>query len=1004
MIGQTISHYRILAQIGEGGMGVVYVAEDNRLGRRVAVKIPHAGKDEDHYRARFLREARAVSHLNHRSIAAVYDYGETEDKRPFIVMELVTGQTLGDILTGTGLSLQRAVEIIGEVAEALSEAHRRGIVHRDIKPSNVIVTDRGEVKVLDFGLAKHLDDAPPLAPTTPDAETHLSAHTRSDVVVGTPLYLSPEQARGARVDGRSDIFALGALLYECIAGRPAFSGANVIEIGAQVLHVDPPPPSQFNGRVPSELDRVTLKALAKKPDDRYQTAEEMAADLKRAASRLSLSDTSRTRRLTTGAHQLRTSAFTTIAEGLRRPRFSPLALFASLAVVLLGVWAVAYWSRPSVHQPSPEAVALYERGVDAMREGAYQRASALLEEAVAADGRFALAHARLAEALAELDYFDRAKDELLAASALVPNRKALSPIDALYFDAISATLRRDYAAAVRAYEEAVRLRPDSPQVRFDLGRAYEKNNEADKAVASYTEATARDPRFAAAFLRLGVVHGRKKNLPGANAAFERAAQLYEAAGNREGLAEVHYSRGFVYNDIGKFADAKGELQRALELSRSTGNLYQQTQVLSQLSAAAGGEKDYKQSAAYAREAIEMAQSGNMFNLTARGYAMLGSVHFRFDNYAEAEENYKRALELARNSKLRRVEALALINMGSMFINKMNRIDDGLRAVEQARDFYEQGGFRKEADVASMLIARVNVQKGNYELATQTFSRLLQHAEQAGDMLQQAHLRRSLGRVLSMQSRYNEALQHLREGQAISKNLNNQSLASYALISQAEALAHLGRYDEAEAALKQVLDYAARPGGAQDQELTGYAHYLKAQIALSRSDLAGALAEGREALAIGAQYKETAVDARRTIGVAQAMNGAARAGVSACREALREAAESGNPFYISNANLSLGEALLASGASEEALAIVLRAREEFARAGRVDMEWRALAVAGLAARRAGSNERADEHLAQAAALLPQFERRWGAEMTKSFLARPDVQKLRRDIDSNLARLR
>src|SRR3954469_15162768 len=158
MNGKTISHYRILGPIGEGGMGVVYVAEDTRLGRRVAIKIPHAGKDESHYRSRFLREARAVSKLTHRNIAAVYDLGETDDGQLYIVMELVSGQTLGDVLAGPGLSVGRAVEVIREVADALSEAHSHGIIHRDVKPSNVIISERGEVKVLDFGLAKQLDE------------------------------------------------------------------------------------------------------------------------------------------------------------------------------------------------------------------------------------------------------------------------------------------------------------------------------------------------------------------------------------------------------------------------------------------------------------------------------------------------------------------------------------------------------------------------------------------------------------------------------------------------------------------------------------------------------------------------------------------------------------------------------------------------------------------------------------------------------------------------------
>src|SRR5918997_1260621 len=171
MIGKHISRYRILGQVGEGGMGVVYVAEDTVLRRRVAIKIPHAGKDESHYRARFLREAQSVSKLRHENIAAVHDYGETEDGQPFIVMELVSGQTLGDLLAGPGISVARAVEVARQTAEALSEAHRLGVVHRDIKPSNVVIDDAGAVKVLDFGLAKQLhEDA---SNGGPDAQTLL---------------------------------------------------------------------------------------------------------------------------------------------------------------------------------------------------------------------------------------------------------------------------------------------------------------------------------------------------------------------------------------------------------------------------------------------------------------------------------------------------------------------------------------------------------------------------------------------------------------------------------------------------------------------------------------------------------------------------------------------------------------------------------------------------------------------------------------------------------------
>jgi eukaryotic-like serine/threonine-protein kinase len=230
MIGQTISHYRILSKLGEGGMGVVYLAEDTVLGRQVAIKtLTDGGAGKQQFRMRFLREARAVSALSHANIATVHDYGETTDGLPFIVMELVKGQTLADLINESKLTLERAVEIIIDVAKALAEAHHCGIIHRDIKPSNVAINERGQVKVLDFGLAKQIDLGL-LTPSDPERQTLLNTQTREGVVVGTPMYLSPEQAMGLSVDARSDLFSLGALLYECITGR--------VDPGTEVVGID----------------------------------------------------------------------------------------------------------------------------------------------------------------------------------------------------------------------------------------------------------------------------------------------------------------------------------------------------------------------------------------------------------------------------------------------------------------------------------------------------------------------------------------------------------------------------------------------------------------------------------------------------------------------------------------------------------------------------------------------------------------------------------------------
>jgi serine/threonine protein kinase len=347
MIGQTVSHYRILERIGEGGMGVVYLAEDTHLRRQVAIKFLSAANNQN-YRARFLREARAISSVSHPHIAIIHDYGETPDAPPFIVMEYIKGETLSELLYKSGLTISRALEIMETVGEALSAAHARGIIHRDIKPSNVLVDDKGQVKVVDFGLVKHLFDDPPA--DDPDAATLPALRTSSNAVVGTPLYLSPEQATGAPVDARSDIFALGALLYEALTGRPAFSGGNLLEIGAQVIHVNPQPPSTINPRVSPELDRITLKALAKKAEDRHQSAAELVADLRTVRAELSTAeDTHHTKRVhvSRGVHS---SALKSISETFRRPRVS-LAFLVIIVLALGGMfWLIFRWlsSTPQV--------------------------------------------------------------------------------------------------------------------------------------------------------------------------------------------------------------------------------------------------------------------------------------------------------------------------------------------------------------------------------------------------------------------------------------------------------------------------------------------------------------------------------------------------------------------------------------------------------------------------------------------------------------------------------
>jgi eukaryotic-like serine/threonine-protein kinase len=642
LIGQTISHYQIVEKIGEGAMGEVYRARDLKLNRAVALKfIPEALVNESQRLGRFEREAQLLAALNHPNIATIHGVEEYEGK-PFLVMELVEGETLADHLLAGELPLADALRLALQIADALKAAHKQGIIHRDLKPANIRVTPDGVIKVLDFGLAKQFQDSS--REIDPEAAT-LHALTMAGGVIGTPAYMSPEQALGQAADRRADFFSFGAILYEMLTAQRAFSGPTLPAIMHAVLSTNPPSPRRLRPAVPVELDAAVMKSLNKKKELRQQDADELCRDLGQINATL----TSHSVVLTSSpARAFRHLTWRIKTWKSEHPRAAFIAA-ALVVLVIVGAVATVVLKRRAVAVAGPGApVSLKPLGAGASTYELFQQGSAFLER------------------YDKEENLNGALQDFQAALAKDPNYSpAYAGLGLVYL--LKYQANRDKQLLETAFanaKQAVDLNGQLADNRVILGRVLVEKGDYDKAETELKQALTVDPNNASAQRGLGDVERARKHWPEAEALYKKAIALRPkdwdlryALGNfyfrqsRYGEAEQAFGEviklqpdcyigyrnlGSVYHMQGRFADASAQYQTALQI-RPSAITY------SNLGTSLFAQGLYPQAVVAMEKAMERGANN------AQNWANLGDAYrWTSGNEAKAKEAYQTAIQMIRN--------------------------------------------------------------------------------------------------------------------------------------------------------------------------------------------------------------------------------------------------------------------------------------------------------------------------------------------------------------------
>jgi eukaryotic-like serine/threonine-protein kinase len=699
VIGEKIGHYKVQSSIGAGGMGEIYRASDTRLRRDVAIKIlPESLMKDPSAIERFMREAYAASALNHPNILTIFDIGEHENTH-FIATEFVEGETLRQKMQGTRLRLAEILDIAIQTAGALVAAHEAGIIHRDIKPENIMIRRDDYVKILDFGIAKLSENETPEVDA--NAATLVQSITAKGMILGTAFYMSPEQARGLRVDARSDVFSLGAVLYELTARKLPFAGATVADVIASILKSDPPPLSEVVKNLPPEFERIVTKALAKKRADRYQTMKDFAGDLILLRQRLAFE---------TELQRIHVSNDVFAASGeifplenatqiLPKNSFPPRKTRTRKAIDSLAVLPLVnsgndaeteYLSDgitegiinslsklPKLRVVPRSTVFRYKgQQTDSQQIGSELGVRAVFAGRVLQLGDSLIVNAELVDIANEAQIWgEQYRREMTDIFTL---------LDEIVED-ISEKLKLKLSGEDKK-QLAKRYTENSEAYQFYLkGRYFVTSKRTEewikKGIEYFQKAIDLDPNYALAFAGIAEAYGflasstggwsPREAYPKAEAAAMKALELDDT------LGEAHCSLGFsrlLYD--WNFAEAEREFKRAIELSPNYPNSHD-------------GYGFYLKAVGRHAEAIEKCvQAQKLDPLSPFAHVSLGYAHYFARDYDKAIEECRRALEMDKNS------TFAHRNLGLAYLQQ-GKLEKAIEALSNAVKF-SQGGLAFES--------------------------------------------------------------------------------------------------------------------------------------------------------------------------------------------------------------------------------------------------------------------------------------------------------------------